>query len=183
MCGVVLLVGWALWSLPAWSRPGTFFSVTVVPSFRESPEANRILRGYRMEIAAHLVIALALIVAAAERRAAVLLVFSVLWLVVGPLIAISRGHAKAMPHAVAHSTIREASLAPRSIHNCLADGCCNRRPSRYCCWPRPIYRRTGSRFRIASRCIGASTAGRTAGRCERRWECTARCASVREWWR
>jgi uncharacterized membrane protein len=116
LLGVVLLVGWLLWSLPAWSRVGTFFSVTVVPSFRDSPEARRILRSYRIEVLAHIAISLALIVAGAERRSVVLLVFGVLWLAVGPLIAISRGHTKAMPHAVAHSTIREASLAPRSTH-------------------------------------------------------------------
>jgi uncharacterized membrane protein len=116
MFAVVALTGWLLWSLPVWSRPGTYFAVTVVPNFRSSPEGLRILRSYRIEILTHLAISFALIVAAAERHANVLLVFSVLWLVVGPLIAISRGHAKAMPHAVAHSTIREASLAPRGTH-------------------------------------------------------------------
>jgi uncharacterized membrane protein len=116
MLGVVALTGWLLWSLPVWSRPGSFFAVTVAPNFRSSPEELRILRSYRIEILTDLAISFALIVAVAERHANVLLVLSVLWLVVGPLIAISRGHAKAMPHAVAHSTIREASLAPRSTH-------------------------------------------------------------------
>lgn len=116
MLAVVGLTGWLLWSLPVWSRPGTFFAVTVVPNFRASREALRIVRHYRIELLLHIAISFALIVAAADRRAVVLLVFGVLWLVVGPLIAISRGHAKAMPHAVAHSTIREASLVPRSTH-------------------------------------------------------------------
>jgi uncharacterized membrane protein len=113
---VVAMSGWIFWALPLWSRPGTFFSVTVVPDFRNSPEAARVLRGYRTEILAHMAIAFALVMTGALRREAVFLVFSVFWLVVGPLIAISRGHAKAMPHAVAHSTIREASLAPRHTH-------------------------------------------------------------------
>jgi uncharacterized membrane protein len=113
---VVALTGWVFWALPLWSRPGTFFSVTVVPNFRNSPEAARVLRGYRIEILAHLAIAFALMMMGAVRRETVFLVFSVLWLVVGPLIAISRGHAKAMPYAVVHSTTREASLAPRPTH-------------------------------------------------------------------
>jgi uncharacterized membrane protein len=116
MFAVVALSGWVFWALPLWSRPGTFFSVTVVSNFRDSPEAARVLRGYRIEILAHLAIAFALVMTGAMRREIVFLVFSVLWLVVGPLIAISRGHAKTMPHAVAHSTVREASLAPRSTH-------------------------------------------------------------------
>jgi uncharacterized membrane protein len=116
MFGIVALSGWIFWALPLWSRPGTFFSVTVAPNFRDSSEAARVLRSYRIEILSHLAIAFALVMTGAVRREVVFLVFSVLWLVVGPLIAISRGHAKAMPHAVAHSTIREASLAPRPTH-------------------------------------------------------------------
>lgn len=100
MFAVVAMSGWIFWDLPLWSRPATFFSVTVVPDFRSSPEAAGVLRGYRTEILAHMAIAFALVMTGAVRREAVFLVFSVLWLVVGPLIAISRGHAKAMPHAV-----------------------------------------------------------------------------------
>src|SRR5579862_1505203 len=110
MLAVLGLVGGLLWSLPTWSQAGSFFAVTVVPSFRDSPEAQRILRSYRIELLAHLTISFALIAAARGRRAVELLVFGMLWLVVGPLVAISRAHAKAVPHAVAHSTIREASL-------------------------------------------------------------------------
>ncbi|HXX46546.1 MAG TPA: DUF5808 domain-containing protein [Candidatus Acidoferrales bacterium] len=36
------------------------------------------------------------------------------WLVVAPLVAVSQAHKAVLPHAVAHSTIREASLVPRS---------------------------------------------------------------------
>lgn len=113
MFAVMAFCGWIFWALPLWSRHGTFFSVTVVPGFRDSPEAARILRGYRIEILVHLAIAFALILIGGQRHQVVFLVFGVLWLTVGPLVAISRGHARAMPHAVAHSTIREASLVPR----------------------------------------------------------------------
>jgi len=113
MFAVIAFCGWIFWMLPLWSRHGTFLSVTVVPSFRSSPEAAQILRSYRFEILAHLAISFALVLIGAARREVVFLVLGVLWLTVGPLIAISRGHARTMPHAVAHSTIREASLAPR----------------------------------------------------------------------
>ena len=113
MLVVVAFVGWIFWKLPLWSRHGTFFSVTVVPGFRDSAEAARVIRGYRTEILAHLAIAFALILIGGQRHQVVFLVFGVLWLSVGPLISISRGHARTMPHAVAHSTIREASLVPR----------------------------------------------------------------------
>jgi uncharacterized membrane protein len=110
---VVAFCGCIFWVLPLWSRHGTFFSVTVVPSFRDSPEAASVLRGYRIEILVHLVIAFALILTGAMRREVVFLILGMLWLSVGPLISISRGHARTVPHAVVHSTIREASLVPR----------------------------------------------------------------------
>jgi uncharacterized membrane protein len=114
MLAVVALVAWVFWSLPDWSRPGIFFSVTVVPSFRDSPEAARVLRGYRMQALLHAIIAFGLISAGALLDRAVLLILGVLWLTVGPLVAVSVAHAKALPHAVAHSTVREASLAPQA---------------------------------------------------------------------
>jgi uncharacterized membrane protein len=114
MLAVVALVAWVFWSVPDWSRPGIFFSVTVVPSFRDSPEAARILRSYRTQVLLHTFIAFGLISVGAGLDRGVLLILGVLWLTVGPLVAVSVAHAKAVPHAVAHSTVREASLAPHS---------------------------------------------------------------------
>ncbi len=110
---IILLLGWIFWALPTWSRPGTFFAVTVVPDFRDTLDATRVLRSYRIEILFHLAIAFTMIVIGAVRHEIVFLVFGGVWFTTGPLIAISRAHARAMPHAVAHSTIREASLTPR----------------------------------------------------------------------
>ena len=114
MLAVVALVAWVFWSVPDWSRPGIFFSVTVVPSFRDSPEAARILRSYRTQVLLHTFIAFGLASVGAVLDRGVLLILGVLWLTVGPLVAVSVAHAKAVPHAVAHSTVREASLAPHS---------------------------------------------------------------------
>lgn len=113
MLAVMALVAWVFWSLPDWSRPGLFFSVTVVPSFRDSAEAVRIVSSFRMQVLVQVAIGFGLILAGAMLDWAVLLILGVLWLVVGPLIAVSAAHAKTLPHAVAHSTVREASLAPR----------------------------------------------------------------------
>ncbi|HXO88838.1 MAG TPA: DUF5808 domain-containing protein [Candidatus Acidoferrales bacterium] len=113
MLAVAAFVAWVLWSLPNWSRPGLFFSVTVVPSFRDSAEAARVVSSFRMQALLHVVIGFGLVVGGAMLDRAVLLILGVLWLVAGPLVAVSIAHAKALPHAVAHSTVREASLAPR----------------------------------------------------------------------
>jgi uncharacterized membrane protein len=113
MLAVAAFVAWVFWSLPNWSRPGIFFSVTVVPSFRDSAEAARVVSRFRMQALLHVVIGFGLILAGAMLDRAVLLILGVLWLATGPLVAVSIAHAKALPHAVAHSTVREASLAPR----------------------------------------------------------------------
>jgi uncharacterized membrane protein len=114
MLAVAAFVAWMSWSVPDWSRPGIFFSVTVVPSFRESPEAARVRRSYRMQALLHVIIAFGLVAAGGALDRAVPLILGVLWLTVGPLVAVSMAHAKALPHAVAHSTVREASLSPHS---------------------------------------------------------------------
>jgi uncharacterized membrane protein len=90
-----------------------FFSVTVVPNFRDSAEAARVVSSFRTQALLHLTIGFGLVLAGAMLDRAVLLILGVLWLVVGPLMAVSIAHAKALPHAVAHSTVREASLARR----------------------------------------------------------------------
>jgi uncharacterized membrane protein len=114
MFAVATLVATVFWLMPGWSRPGIFFAVTVVPSFRESPEAARMVRSYRAQAMAHVAISFGLMVAGAWLERGVLLILGTLWLAVGPLIAMAQAHKKALPHAVAHSTIREASLTPRS---------------------------------------------------------------------
>ena len=62
MLAVAAFVAWVLWSLPNWSRPGLFFSVTVVPSFRDSAEAARVVSSFRMQALLHVVIGFGLVV-------------------------------------------------------------------------------------------------------------------------
>ena len=58
---VIVFVEWLFWMLPLWSRPGIFFAVTVVPEFRSSSEAARILRNYRIQTLLSVAIAFALV--------------------------------------------------------------------------------------------------------------------------
>ena len=114
MFAVATLVATIFWLMPGWSRPGIFFAVTVAPSFRGSPDAARVVRSYRAQVMAHVAIGFGLILAGALIARGVLLILGTLWLIVGPLVAMAQAHKKALAHAVAHSTIREASLTPRS---------------------------------------------------------------------
>ncbi len=114
MFSVGALVAWLFWMLPVWSRPGIFFAVTVVPDFRKSAEAQRLLRNYRLQTLLHVAVGFALILAGALLQHFVFAIIGVLWLAVGPLVAVSHAHKMALPHAVAASTIREASLSPRT---------------------------------------------------------------------
>jgi uncharacterized membrane protein len=115
MFAVAVFVALAFWAMPTWARPGIFFAVTVVPSFRDSPEAVQVLQSYRLQALAHVIVAFALIVAGAFTDLPALLILGTLWLAAGPLIAVASAHKKALPHAVAHSTIREASLTPHDV--------------------------------------------------------------------
>ena len=115
MGAVAALVSVIFWVIPNWSRQEIFFAVTVAPRFRDSSEAAHILRGYRVQALAHVAISFALILLGTLEQRALPLILGILWLVFGPLVAMARAHKKVLPHAVAHSTIREASLEPRSI--------------------------------------------------------------------
>jgi len=111
---VIVFVEWLFWMLPLWSRPGIFFAVTVVPEFRSSSEAARILRNYRIQTLLSVAIAFALVVIGALSLKFAFLILGIVWLMVGPLFSIARAHKNAMLHAIATPTIREASLTPRS---------------------------------------------------------------------
>jgi hypothetical protein len=99
MLAVAVLVAWILWALPGWSRPGIFFSVTVVPDFRSSVEAARVLRSYRTQALLHAAIGFSAILSGALLDRAVLLILGTLWLAVGPLVAVAQAHKKVLPHA------------------------------------------------------------------------------------
>ncbi|HKV05468.1 MAG TPA: DUF5808 domain-containing protein [Candidatus Acidoferrales bacterium] len=113
LLSVAAFVACLFWMLPDWSRPGIFFAVTIVPEFRNSPEARRVLRSYRLQTLLHTGIGFAVMLEGALQQHFVFLIAGALWLAVGPLIAIAKAHAKTLPHAVAVSTVREAPLSPR----------------------------------------------------------------------
>ena len=110
MLAVGALVAWSFWMLPQWSRPGIYFAVTVSPEFRATPEAQRLLRTYRLWAMLHVAIAFALILAGALPGYWPLLVVGALWLAVGPLTAFIAAHKKVHPYAVVGTTVREAVL-------------------------------------------------------------------------
>lgn len=119
LLGVFLLamavVGSIFWMVPEWSRPGLYFAVTVPPEFRKTPEAQRLLRSYRIQALVQVAISFALILAATPRHWALLIVGEI-WLAIGPLIAFLRARERVMRHAVAPVSVREAVLAPRAAH-------------------------------------------------------------------
>ena len=61
---MVLLIGALEYAMPQLTRRDIFFSVTVAPEFRETPQARRILASYRRAIIIVTVIALVLVVVA-----------------------------------------------------------------------------------------------------------------------
>jgi uncharacterized membrane protein len=114
MLALAVLVTWAFWMLPQWTRPGIYFGVTVQPDFRKTPEAQRLLRRYRLEAMIHVVIAFAMILASAQPRYSFFSVVGGIWLAVGPLTAFVEAHKRVQRHAVQVVTVREAVLEPRS---------------------------------------------------------------------
>jgi len=114
MLALVALVIWAFWMLPQWTRPGIYFGVTVQPDFRKTPEAQRMLRRYRIEATTHVAIAFAMILASSLPTYQFLAFIGAIWLVVGPLTAFVEAHKRVQRHAVQAATVREAILEPRN---------------------------------------------------------------------
>ena len=114
MLAVVALVSWAFWMLPQWTRPGIYFGVTVAPDFRKTPEAQRLLRRYRLEAMIHVALAFAMILASALPRYSFFSIVGGIWLAVGPLTAFVEAHKRVQRHAVQAVTVREGVLDPRS---------------------------------------------------------------------
>ena len=100
--------------LPQWTRPGIYFGVTVPAEFRKTPEAERLLRRYRLEAMIHVALAFAMILASTLPRYSFFSVIGGLWLAVGPLTAFVEAHKRVQRHAVQAASVREAILEPRS---------------------------------------------------------------------
>ncbi|MGH9398682.1 MAG: DUF5808 domain-containing protein [Terriglobia bacterium] len=96
--------------LPFWSRPTIYFSITVLPEFKHSPEGRRILRRYQTDVLIHSLIGLGLFLAGLKLYLAGGLVAGLLWQFIGCSYAHHRAKKLVAPHAVQPSTFREASL-------------------------------------------------------------------------
>jgi uncharacterized membrane protein len=114
LTGLAALLTWTFWMLPQWTRPGIYFGVTVPPDFRRTPEAQRLLRRYRLEAMIHVTISLAMILASSLPRYRFFAVLGALWLAVGPVTAFVEAHKRVQRHAVPAVNVREAILEPRN---------------------------------------------------------------------
>jgi uncharacterized membrane protein len=102
-----------LFILPGLSRRSQFFAVTVPPDFRETAEALRVIRKYRIQVAAHSALATAGFLLAVAWRAPAWLVLAFLWPPAGALLAVVLAHRQALRYAVPASGVHEASLQRR----------------------------------------------------------------------
>lgn len=114
--GCALLVAGLFHMIPQWTRPDIYFSVTVPPAFRTTPEARRILRSYRIRVWLATLVSFSAIFVAAKPALAFFALLGVTVLVAGSFAALLAARKKVMPHCVAPSTVRVASLAPRPTH-------------------------------------------------------------------
>jgi uncharacterized membrane protein len=111
--GVLAVVGMLFHLIPVLTRPDIYFAVTVPSRFRETLEAQQILRSYRALVWAATAAALGMLVAGIVLAWPVLAVVSVYFQVLGCLSAFWVGRHRTKPHAVRPSPVREAQLAPR----------------------------------------------------------------------
>lgn len=110
--GVPLLTALTLHALPRLTRPELFFAVTVAPEFPRSDEARQIIAGYRFELWQGASLALGIAVVGGTHPVAMMVGQAAL--LVAALLAFVEARRRVLPHAVTPSTVREASLAPRS---------------------------------------------------------------------
>lgn len=109
--GLLFLV--LAWRMPRLTRPDLCFAVTVPPTFPASPAGRAIVRRYRVWIALHAAIGLALGALAARVWPGGALV-GLVWQNLGAFVAFLHARSRVLPHAVAPTTVREAELARRS---------------------------------------------------------------------
>ena len=110
--------------LPLWSRPTIYFSITVLPAFKHSPEGRGILRRYQTDVLIHSLIGLGLFLAGLKFFLMAGLVAGLLWQFIGCSYAHHRAKKLVVPHSVQPSTLREASLEPADT-GFPADGLCS----------------------------------------------------------
>jgi hypothetical protein len=94
--------------LPRWTRPDLFFGVTVMPGFRDTPQARPALRGYRAVVWGT---ALALAVIALALRVRVAMPLLPLAFIAGSWFGMALGHRRALEYAVKPARAIEVDLS------------------------------------------------------------------------
>ena len=116
--GIIILL-WVLFVyLPRWTRPDIYFGVTVRPEFRKTPQAAQVQRRYRLHVAFHSLIGLAmvagsLLVPSTSAWPMALLPMGVFWQIGGQIAALVAARRVVLGYAAAPASAREAALQPR----------------------------------------------------------------------
>jgi uncharacterized membrane protein len=118
--GVLAVLAAAAWLAPGFARPGRFFSVTVQPWLRATPEGRRILWLYRLKVAAHSLIALGLLVLPSRAAGAPIAWLAAAlaglgWLLAGGFAAYRGARRQVLPHGVDPASVTEAETLRRRV--------------------------------------------------------------------
>jgi uncharacterized membrane protein len=116
LCVLLLLIALLLNWLPLWRRSSLWFGVTVAPDFRNTPDARRVLRQYRIEIWVVSLIAWLLLWAGIRWEAAWMFAAGPILQALGAAVAFARGRNRTQPHAQHPAGARTATLAAASEH-------------------------------------------------------------------
>ena len=111
---MVLLIGALNYAMPQLTRRDIFFSVTVMPQFRGTPEARRILARYRRGIIIVTTIAMVLMIGAVSTDAELLGAGLLMLQLLAALGVFVIAHRRTLAYQTSASTAREASLEPQS---------------------------------------------------------------------
>lgn len=128
LVAILLLLAVFFHYLPEITRPDIFFAVTVRPSFRDTPEAQQIVRRFRTAVWVHSLIGLAAISAAFVIRSSPIPLIGIGWEVAGITHAFLRARRETTPHAAAtaatvhHEFTRGSGRGTGVIHALLQIG-------------------------------------------------------------
>jgi hypothetical protein len=100
--------------LPQWARPGMLFAVTVPAKFRQTREARRILRDYRLQACAHALMSFALIYIGAWADHLIFLLLGIFWLPAGYFLIFEWARDRVAPYGVVRSNALEAAQPQRA---------------------------------------------------------------------
>jgi uncharacterized membrane protein len=110
---MVALYGALLCYMPQLTRRDLYFSVTVPPSFRDTPDARRTLHRYRLRIVLVSTVLVATTIVLGRVRPGTLMTLTLFAEAIASFIAFSLARRLTLPHAVEPTQVREASLGER----------------------------------------------------------------------